>query len=390
MADSSSPSINSSRRMKFLKAAFRAMEPPNCFVSLAKQIGGGSITEEVQTYILEHCINNVVEGNAYNSMYVRNILKKIILAAESTSEVTMDGLYEQLTLHMTLQRDEDSLKEKSRIFKEISFLFPGYDDCSDSLDLVFPLQCSLNMLEGDTGCALWPSSLFLSEIIVTYQDTFSNKVCFEVGSGAGLIGISLIRVGASEVVLTDGDESTLANMKYNLELNKLPLETKVLQKTNVVCKHLKWESPSKRELQHYRPDIVLGADIIYDPICVPHLIQVLSILLSGNANDCESTHHDEDQRNNTSDGDVMKVEPPIAYIAQVIRNHETFNYFLKLAEESYLCVVDITEEKQPYNLLPYMLSYDRSSVRLFKVSSLRNCNILSSSAVSIRELRGLP
>lgn len=47
-------------------------------------------------------LTQVVEGNAYNSMYVRNILKKIILAAESTSEVIMDGLYEQLTLHMTL------------------------------------------------------------------------------------------------------------------------------------------------------------------------------------------------------------------------------------------------------------------------------------------------
>jgi hypothetical protein len=45
--------------------------------------------------------------------------------------------------------------------------------------LTFPLQCSINMLEGDTGCSIWPSSLFLSELILSHPELFSNKLCFE-------------------------------------------------------------------------------------------------------------------------------------------------------------------------------------------------------------------
>jgi len=116
----------------------------------------------------------------------------------------------------------------------------------------------------------------------------------------------------------------------------------------------------------------LGADIIYDPQCVPHLIQVLSILLSANLNGRAFAHHGENQSNSTLHSDEEK-EVPTAYIAQVIRNYETFHYFLKLAKEANLCVVDITETKRPQNLLPYMLSYDQSSVWLFRISSSRNC-----------------
>jgi len=80
------------------------------------------------------------------------------------------------------------------------------------------------MLEGDTGCSLWPSSLFLSEFILSYPEIFSTKCCFELGSGVGLVGICLNYVGASKVILTDGDTSTLTNMKENMELNNLCIE----------------------------------------------------------------------------------------------------------------------------------------------------------------------
>lgn len=110
----------------------------------------------------------------------------------------------------------------------------------------------------------------------------------------------------------------------------------------------------------------LGADIIYDPLYVPHLVQVLSILLNVNMHDLNSG--EQWSSNN-------RERAPVAYIAQVIRNYDTFHYFLKLMEESHLCVVDITEEMKPQNLLPYMLSYDRSGVLLFRVSSTKICTI---------------
>ncbi|KAF3334762.1 Protein-lysine N-methyltransferase EEF2KMT [Carex littledalei] len=345
-----------SKLLLYLKLAFLAMEPSNCLLSLAIEAGGGCITQQVQNFIVKECFaKNMKETTMNNQAYIKGILKKVIANVESSSVCAEDCLYEELAHYLTIGGPPE---ENNIIYREISFLSSDLDgkDCSNSVNLVAALRCSSNMLEGDTGCSLWPSSLFLSEVILSHPEMFSNKSCFEVGSGVGLVGIALSHVGASKVTLTDGDMSSLANMKANLELNKLCLDVAsdpmhpCAQK--VECRHLAWELASKAELQDQRPDIVLGADIIYNPECIPDLVRVFSILLDNDS-------FGEDKR-----------EAPSAYIATVIRNLDTFNYFLTVAGKSMLSVVDVTAKTQVPNLLPYMRSYDRSSVHLLRVSLL--------------------
>lgn len=104
--------------------------------------------------------------------------------------------------------------------------------------------------------------------------------------------------------------------------------------------------------------ISLGADVIYDPSCFPHLLRVLVALLRGPT-----------KRDNGS-LETERRSPAVAYVASVIRNADTFNAFLTLVDQMDLSITDLTEElKPPYELLPYMHSYDRSSVRLFSISS---------------------
>ncbi|PUZ63971.1 hypothetical protein GQ55_3G108500 [Panicum hallii var. hallii] len=236
---------------------------------------------------------------------------------------------------------KDSLLNKTdHIYKEISFLSSTNDDVSSRLiSVVARLSCSSNMLEGDTGCSLWPSSLFLSEFILSYPEIFSTKCCFELGSGVGLVGICLNYVGAS---------------KEHSEVLKE-------SKNKVECKYLSWEHVSESDLWGYQPDIVLGADIMYDPVCVPHLVRVLSMLLRRNRSQGE---------NNGKSGDEFQTEGPVAYIATVVRNAETFNCFAKAAADAKLSAINIASSAAPSNLLPYMLSYDRSSVQLLKITSL--------------------
>lgn len=264
--------------------------------------------------------------------------------------------------------NKDTLLNKTdHIYKEISFLSSTQNNISSKLvSVVARLSCSSNMLEGDTGCSLWPSSLFLSEFILSYPKIFSTKCCFELGSGVGLVGICLNSVGASKVILTDGDPCTLRNMKENMKLNNLCIEredSRVLKESNnkVECKYLSWEEVSESDLWDYQPDIVLGADIIYDPVCVPHLVRVLSILLRRDRRQGEA---------NGTSGEEFETEAPVAYIATVVRNPDTFNCFATAAAETKLSVLDITSSAAPSKFLPYMLSYDRSSVQLLKVTSL--------------------
>ncbi|KAK4273499.1 hypothetical protein QN277_021883 [Acacia crassicarpa] len=389
-----------------LVSAFMAMEPSDSLISHARVCGGGLITEQVQEFIWDHCLSKAA---GLYAPYLKNFLKKLIIEVELEHGCVLDNLYELYAHYMTSIKDNSLVQRDAKIRKRISFLFPdGYSQlqsCLHSRVLVFPLQCSLNMLEGDTGCSIWPSSLFLSELILSYPELFSNKSCFEIGSGVGLVGLCLAHVKASKVILSDGDLSTLANMKTNLELNHLNVELEKPERNKnlnmVKCMHLPWESASESQLQDVMPDIVLGADVIYDPVCLPHLVRVIGILLShkksyscrqvascegaGSSNKYENGElHYTNQpnfedlvdvsavagtviNNHGSGGDGPK-EAPLAYIAGVVRNVETFNHFLSLAYQAKLDIVDLTDSLKPVNLLPYMHSYNQASIRLLRIT----------------------
>ncbi|KAG9149804.1 hypothetical protein Leryth_024593 [Lithospermum erythrorhizon] len=364
------------------------------FFPLQRDCGGGCITESVQSFIWKHCISHY-DGKLHVP-YMKNWLKKLILEVESKGVVVLDELYEQYTMYMTSIRENDFTKN-SRVLKTISFVFPdeyaGLASCPKTRKLEVPLQCSLNMLEGGTGCCIWPSSLFLSEFILSYPELFLHKSCVEVGSGAGLVGICLRQVKASKVILTDGDLSTLANMRSNLELNKISATNDSLDGSlhadKVKCVHLLWEYATEDELQSFTPHIVLGADVIYNPSCLPHLVRILGALLKcrkslpsfvHDGRECSNEIASESglqqtssANNNYLNNEVLSNDlnkHPVALIASVIRTRDTFSYFLSLAEEANLHVMDITEKIKPISLLPYMKSYERSNVRMFVVSYL--------------------
>ncbi|GAB4855513.1 hypothetical protein Ancab_024132 [Ancistrocladus abbreviatus] len=400
-----------------LVLAFHARETPDCLISLARNCGGGSISEDVQRFIWEHCISRA--GERSHAPYLKNFLKKVIKEVESTGVDVLDEFYEQYAYYMSSVKDGTPVKGNSWIFKYISFLFDDVPNYSGPIRLVCPLRCSLDMLGGDTGCALWPSSLFLSEFILSFPGIFMNKSCFEVGAGVGLLGICLEHVKASKVTLSDGDLSSLANLKFNLEINQI-------KGTDVVeCFHLPWEYANEGELQEFMPDIVLGADVIYNPSCLPHLVRVLSILLdqrksysdqhnnnkqdfhpsqtciNGDANDA---HDDVDHvmssyRHDAGEPifiagdykcmyDAYSGKPcleaastvslyhalesgPVAFIACVVRNVDTFSYFITLARQATLVIRDLSRTIRPAKLLPYMQSYPQSDVRLLLIS---HCN----------------
>ncbi|XP_021772988.1 protein-lysine N-methyltransferase EEF2KMT [Chenopodium quinoa] len=374
----------------YLVSAFLAMEPSDSLISLARRCGGGFISEEVQQFIWDYCINKFDEN--LHVPYLKLFLKKLIKEIELTGSNVLDEFYERYAHYMVSLKEDAS--EKAWIVKCISFIFHDIPSYPGEMQMVVPLQCSLNMLQGDTGCALWPSCLFLSEFVLSFPEVFTRKSCFEVGSGVGLLGVCLNHVNASQVILSDGDASSLANLKINLEMNKIENPEASLDKSTdssymVQCIHLPWESAKESELQQIKSDIVLGADVIYDPSCLPHLVQVLSIFLNrrktsdsklnGSArvdNKEEDCLGDDSTESNTATLQEATLRTlikemdigPVAIIASVIRNIDTFNCFLNLCCQNNLLVRDITKSIRPYNLLPYMESYKRSDVHLLVLS----------------------
>ncbi|KAL9235067.1 hypothetical protein vseg_009863 [Gypsophila vaccaria] len=384
---------------EYLVSAFLSMEPPQHIISLARKCGAAagsiSITQDVQHFIWSHCFNTTTTTTTtdvyQHEPYLKNVMKKLIRELESTDGYVLDEFYERYASYMVSVKEDGAAKGDSWVVKCISFLFND-----GPKRICIPLRCSLNVLQGDTGCALWPSSLFLSEFILSHPEVFARKSCFEVGSGVGLVGICLQHAKASKVILTDGDTSTLANLKVNLEMNQIGgIDGNSFCAYDAVqCTHLPWESAKESELHQFMPDIVLGADVIYDPSCIPHLVRVLAILLrhertvdsksypnpGGLVRSSTRIHNNNDDfvesDNATVQAASMKflaqemMSRPVALIASVIRNVNTFNCFLDTSRRANLVIRDLTDSIKFSNMIPYMESYKRSDVRLFMLSYL--------------------
>jgi hypothetical protein len=63
----------------------------------------------------------------------------------------------------------------------------------------FVLRSARNLLEGSTGCHLWPASLWMTQYILCNPHLVRGKHCAELGCGVGLLGVCLDRCGASKV-----------------------------------------------------------------------------------------------------------------------------------------------------------------------------------------------
>uniref|UniRef100_A0A7C9AIB6 Uncharacterized protein n=1 Tax=Opuntia streptacantha TaxID=393608 RepID=A0A7C9AIB6_OPUST len=103
-----------------LVAAFLAMEPPDCLISLARTCGGGSIGEDVQGFIWSHCIDRGDEK--CHVPYLKNFLKKLIKEVESTGGSLLDEFYERYAFYMASLKEDVPGKGKLRVVKCISFL----------------------------------------------------------------------------------------------------------------------------------------------------------------------------------------------------------------------------------------------------------------------------
>jgi hypothetical protein len=186
----------------------------------------------------------------------------------------------------------------------------------------------------------------------------------------------------------------------------------------VECRQLLWEMASEKELRTYSANVILGADLIYDPEYIPHLVHVVASLLSFESstprnNDGNSidqvfrTAGDEDgddafnlsaaeetatlkdysisndccNTSCTEEKDPKLCQQPrdlgqngqwqhIAYIASALRNPETLVYFVETARAAQLEITDVTDVMQPLKCFTDIKGFDRTRIRLHRLQKL--------------------
>jgi predicted nicotinamide N-methyase len=135
---------------------------------------------------------------------------------------------------------------------------------------------------GSTGGALWTAGLALSRYLehVYAGGALRGKRVLELGCGTGLAGLVAASLGA-DAVLTD-IASVLPLLRRNAAANASAIATGGCGGSATV-EELTWGSTPVAPDYGASFDLVIAADVVYEPVHVPLLLGVLGSLLEGGA-----------------------------------------------------------------------------------------------------------
>ncbi|KFU87970.1 Protein FAM86A, partial [Chaetura pelagica] len=182
---------------------------------------------------------------------------------------------------------------------------------------------SLAMISGGTtGLVTWDAALHLAGWAMEHRELFSDRTVLELGSGIGFTGIAICKTCSPRTyIFSDCHPWVLKQLRENIHLNGLVLEPEASghspvelqgleagaannQKPQVVVAELDWGSVTEKQLVGLQPDVVIAADVVYDPEVTSALIAMLQKLPPSQA-----------------------ARTPEVYVAFTIRNQDTYLLF---------------------------------------------------------------
>jgi len=266
-------------------------------------------------------LNNTVlrsENEKYplSRKYSIAFLKEFIRQAETHSEYVADALYDALVSLMNECHGQES-------FFKIYQLQNG--------SVVRVRENANTLSEGSTGLSHWQATYYLSQFVGEHCDYFRNKKILELGCGLGLLGLTVIQLTQpSSYVFTDYNASVLRmlcdNIASTFELEESQLEALLNGAevsvnngaTIVRVQELDWTYWSSETDRYFASgvDVILAADVAYDPAAVPDFSRIVGTLLHG--------------RNSSN---------TCAYVAHTIRNEATYSLLQSEFEKRY-CEVE--------------------------------------------------
>lgn len=147
--------------------------------------------------------------------------------------------------------------------------------------------------DGTTGLYTWEAGHVLAEWCSENKPMFRNKKVLELGSGLGLMGLAVIKVcEPASYIFTDLPATVLTTLAENVKINlendsnyefssncdwTNGMETSY-NHTKVNVRRLDWEQDSC----DITTDIILAADVVYDPAIVKCLVGTLKTALNNN------------------------------------------------------------------------------------------------------------
>ena len=276
------------------------------------ELDGEHLSEGWQEKIWQHTVgSSTVEKFPVDKEYELRFCKKVIAFCEERGEEASELWYQRL----------------ADLFSDTSTR-PAYRTyiLGKMHTKVSIRESRMAISGGTTGLCSWPAGEALTSWIDAQGASWAGKRVLELGSGSGISGIFTAKRWGShlqEIVLTDCHDEVLSNLRHNVEVN-LGEEGAV-----VMVKELDWESVSESSLA-IKPDILLGADIVFDGRVIPSLVRTIHLLLSSTS--CCKAH-----------------------IACTVRNQETLDLFLSECKANELKVEEEPLEAPTSGMPPITL-----------------------------------
>ena len=325
--------------------------------------------------------------------------EKLLASASLETNENEDGkkdmtkkmfVYENATIQETGETFEELLNEE----EEEDTISP-YENLSE-----ITLSLSKNLFAGNTGAHEWTAGFKLAELAINEPGLVYNKTVLELGSGAGLAAVAMLRSQPLRMILTDKSRESNDNLERNVRENisktttttignvtiqrenasdplpPMPTGEDVYRKEALASKNRTEEEEmgftyscenidsfiSIRELDWFseeetlktvadviNPDLIVASDVGYDPDLLPGLINTLDIFLRKRSSsrkymwlEPETSEDAFDMLFSPRPSEVPK--PCIALIVNAKRQEETNEKFDQLLnEKKHLVAFDVTE-----------------------------------------------
>lgn len=321
--------------------------------------------------------------NTGNDAYLQSFLKELLARLEKylqscpndEEELEING--DLLALYATLMATANAGKPGART---VTHYLPGSGFLKDDIASMHLLpgwqaiqieEEGTTISRGTTGLKTWEASLRLAGHLFANPSLLTNlspnetrkTTILELGCGVGFLGVvaRLLSPTQHRIIMTDLEgevlEKTRKTVKEHWNENKgLEVQSldwiEVQEEEEVICHWLD---------EKVKADIVLAADIVFDPSLIKPLCSVLSRILH--------SRKEEEEPVNESKG----FRWPFALIASTVRNPSTFQLFRETLASFNLDAVeaDLQCPKVDLNTLQVNqgeVSFDADTISLFPSS----------------------
>ncbi|KAK7932049.1 hypothetical protein PG985_002761 [Apiospora marii] len=261
---------------------------------------------DVQTWLYKSLFDAGRVPHLPPSRYQARVLNVLIAKIQKTiGDSEQDVVSNSLMSHLGSLTTNESPSELEAVQQNSYVTFTCNKEGADEPESTVTILERRHLVSGSktTGFRTWEGALHLAAYLLSAagQEVIRGKKVLELGAGTGFLSILCGKqLAARHVTTTDGDEGVVETLKDNLALNGLGGQ-------KVQPTRLWWGDDLKgtwvdRECASEPYDVVIGADITYEPVAIRALVSTLRQLF--------------DLRPNL-----------LVIIAGVIRNSQTYEIF---------------------------------------------------------------